>query len=410
MNRVPTVVIGAGQAGLAASRVFSDAGHEHVVLERGRVAERWRSERWDSFRLLTPNWMTRLPGYSYTGRDVDGFMRRDQVVRFFDGYAASFGAPVVEGVTVSRVGAAGDEWLVETTAGEWVADDVVVATGHYDVPARPSSVGSLGPSVQEMFARDYRSPAQLPEGGVLVVGAGPSGQQIADEVARAGRPAFIAVGGHRGLPRRYRGRDSYWCLDTMGALLRSVDTLDDPWSTANARSVVLAGGDDDLDLYRLAAHGVVPVGRLIAADGSSLRFAGDLVDSVAGADGNRGRFRAEVDAFVDRTGMTVPREDWRPRPLLPWATEAPTELDMRAAGIRTVVWAAGYRRDYSWVDAPVFAPNGEPVQRRGVTPAPGLHFLGLRWMHRRNSNFIDGVGADATYLARRITRQQEAVA
>jgi putative flavoprotein involved in K+ transport len=411
MTSVETVVVGAGQAGLALSRCLTDAGRDHVVLDRGRVAERWRSERWDSFRLLTPNWQTRLPGWSYAGPDPDGFMGRDAVVRFFDDYARSFDAPVRTGVDVARVGRAGDGWRVETSSGPYDARNVVVATGHYARPRIPVVAADLPPHVHQLVASEYRNPAALPAGAVLVVGSGPSGQQIADELARAGRRVFIAVGRHRPLPRRYRGHDVYWWMDRMGSLARTVDSLDNPGAAAGAPSAVLAGGDEDIDLHRLVRHGVVPLGHLRDCDGTRLWFADDLADTVVAADAHPARFRGKVDAYVDRTRLAVPAELVVPRSRAAWATSAPTRLHLRAAGIRVVIWAAGYRRDFSsWVDAPVFDAAGEPVQRRGITAAPGLAFLGLRFMHRRNSNFIDGVGADAEHLAEHITTTAAATA
>lgn len=407
--RVNTVVVGAGQAGLALSRLLTEADVDHVVLERGRVAERWRSERWDSFRLLTPNWQTRLPGHRYDGADPHGFMRREAIVRFFDSYAASFDAPVVAGVEVQRVAPVLGGWRVWTSAGSYDAANVVVATGHYDQPRRHASAAQLPCAIDQIHARDYRNPGSIPSGGVLVVGSGPTGQQIADELAVAGRSVFLAVGRHRPLPRRYRGHDVYWWMDRMGSLGRTVDSLPHPDKAATAPSAVLAGERADLHLRRLVGHGVVPVGHLIGAQGRTLRFADDLASSVAAADVHTRNFRDQVDAFVDRVGVEVTPATSYDAGLPAWATTAPTSLRLHEHGISTVIWAAGYRRDYSWVDAPVFAESGEPMQTRGVTKAPGLMFLGLRFMYRRNSNFIDGVGADAAYLARSIVGDTAAI-
>lgn len=400
MESVKTIVIGAGQAGLALSSALTDAGEEHLLLERGQVAQRWRSERWDSFRLLTPNWQTRLPGYSYRGLDPEGFMGREQIVDFFDGYASSFAAPVRTGVAVLRAEQADDGWRLATSAGSFGAANIVVATGHYEVPRVPAVIASrLSADVTQVMARDYRNPQTLPPGAVLVVGAGPSGQQIADELARAGRRVFIAVGRHRPLPRRYRGYDAYWWLDRMGALHRRVDSLPDPDAAANAPSVVLSGEREDLHLRRLVSHGVTALGHLSSVGGTMLHFADDLDRSLRDADAHAARFRAQVDAFAVEHRLHVPASAYVPAQLPRWAHEAPTTIDMIQAGISTVVWATGYRRDHTWIAAPVFSSTGAPVQNRGITPARGLMFLGLRFMHRRNSNFIDGVGADAVYLA-----------
>ena len=400
MEFVKTIVIGAGQAGLAMSSSLTAAGEEHLLLERGQVAQRWRSERWDSFRLLTPNWQTRLPGYSYRGADPEGFMGREQIVDFFDGYARSFSAPVRTGVTVLRAEQAENRWRLATSVGTFSAANIVVATGHYEVPRVPAVIASrLSADIDQLLARDYRNPETLAPGAVLVVGAGPSGQQIADELARAGRRVYIAVGRHRPLPRRYRGHDAYWWLDRMGALQRRVDSLADPEAAANAPSVVLSGEREDLHLRRLVSHGVTPLGHLSNVDGTTLHFTADLDRSLADADDHTAKFRGQVDAFVTEHGLHVPASANVPDQLPSWAHEPPTTVDMIQAGISTVVWATGYRRDHSWIAAPVFSATGAPVQDRGITPARGLMFLGLRFMHRRNSNFIDGVGADAVYLA-----------
>jgi putative flavoprotein involved in K+ transport len=400
MESVKTIVIGAGQAGLALSSCLTDAGEEHLLLERGQVAQRWRSERWDSFRLLTPNWQTRLPGYRYSGPAPDGFMRRDEIVDFFDAYAQSFAAPVRTGVTVLRAEQVDDGWRIATSAGTYRAANVVVATGHYEVPRLPTVISSrISADIAQVRARDYRNPDGLPPGAVLVVGAGPTGQQIADELARAGRRVYIAVGRHRPLPRRYRGYDAYWWLDRMGSLHRRVDSLPDSDAAANAPSVVLSGEREDLHLRRLVRRGVTPLGHLSRVEGTTLHFADDLHQSLATADDNATRFRSQVDAFVAEHGLHVPATPNVPQQLPRWATGPATTIDMIQAGMSAVVWATGYRRDHSWIAAPVFSASGAPVHSRGITPARGLMFLGLRFMYRRNSNFIDGVGADAAYLA-----------
>jgi putative flavoprotein involved in K+ transport len=405
VTRTETVVIGAGQAGLALSRHLTAAGHPHVVLDRGRVAERWRTERWESFRLLTPNWQLTLPGQRYSGPDRDGFLNRDQLVGFLERYAQSFGAPVRTGVTVHRVRpAAGGAWVVETTAGMFEAANVVVATGHHGLPRIPLVCAQRLPAdVLQYHTSHYRRPDQLPPGGVLVVGAGPSGQQIADELALAGRTVVIATGRHRTLPRRYRGRDAHWWLDRMGAFERTVDSLADPHAVRSAPAFVLAGGHHDLDLRRLVAHGVLPAGRLAGVLGPTVWFADDLAATVTAADDNARAFRSAVDGFVARTGLIVDAPDDPPPPPGRWINTAPRTLHLHHLGIRSVIWATGFRRDFSWIAADVFDADGEPVQRRGVTAAPGLYFLGLRWMHRRGSDTIHGVGADAAHLADVIT-------
>lgn len=405
--RTRTLIIGAGQAGLALSRCLTDADHEHVLLERGRVAERWRSERPDSFRLLTPNWLTRLPGRSYDGPDPDGFMGREEVVGFFDDYASSFAAPVHTGVTVTRVVRDLDgDWVVETDRGTWRASDVVVATGHMDRPAVPAAARDLPGDVVQLHSSRYRNPAQLPEGRVVVVGAGPSGQQVADELARAGRDVVLAAGAHRSLPRRYRDRDVYWWMDRLGLLDRTVDSLDDPAAAARTtRSSVLEGGREDLDLRRLHGHGVQVVGRLTGVDGTRLRLGDGLAMDLADADANANRLRIMVDDHVARTGLDVPAEGWSLPEVPDWALCPPSSLDLARDGVSAVLWATGYARDWSWIEADVFDAHGDPVHRRGVTAEPGLCFLGLRWLYRRDSGFIGGVGRDAEHLAAHLVGQ-----
>jgi putative flavoprotein involved in K+ transport len=405
---VGTIIIGAGQAGLAMSHCLSEHGLPHLVLERGRVAQRWRSERWDSFTLLSPNWQTRLPGHRYAGPDPDGFMGAADVADMLEAYGRE--APVRTGVTVDAVQPSAYGWWVLTNVGLYLATDVVVATGDLDRPYLPALARDLPRRIHQLHTSGYRSPAQLPAGGVLVVGAGPSGQQIADELARAGRAVHIAVGRHKSLPRRYRGRDAYWWMDRMGMLDRTVDSLPQHRAGLRTPNAVLTGGTEDLDLHRLVRNGVVPHGHLTGVRGSVATFAADLAELVDAAEQNAIRFRTAVDDHVRRTGLDVPVEPVPAvRPAL-CVDAAAAPLDLDRAGIGTIVWATGFRRDFSWLHAPVLDSAGEPVQRRGVTAADGLYFLGLRWMHRRSSSFLDGVGADAEHLADHIAERTRVLA
>ena len=391
-ERVETVIIGAGQAGLSMSRCLTDRGLPHVVLDRGGVAHSWKTQRWDSFTLLSPNWQTRLPGHAYAGSDPEGFMTGAQVGRFFEDYARSFAAPVRSGVTVRRIAPSVPGWVLSTTAGPISARDVVVATGDLAHPRIPRLAAGLPRRVVQLHTSDYRNPQQLPPGNVLVVGAGPSGQQIASELAQSGRRVHIAVGRHRSLLRRYRGQDTYWWMDRLGMLARTLDSLP-AGPRGRTPNAVLAGGSRDLDVRRLVAEGVTAHGRLLALRGTRLAFADDLPATLAVAEANARRFRSAVDEHIARTGFEAAVETVAEPGPAPWITEAPRELDL--AEIGTVVWATGFRRDWSWVDAHVFDVDGEPVHERGVTAADGLYFLGLRWLHRRSSSFIDGVGPDA---------------
>jgi putative flavoprotein involved in K+ transport len=395
MEIVDSIVIGAGQAGLAMSASLRMRGIGHVVLERGRVAERWRSERWDSFRLLSPNWQTRLPGHHYRGVDPDGFMTGPQLVAMFETYAAE--APVRTGVAVSAVRAAEGGYRVSTSAGELRSGEIIVATGDLDLPRIPAVGVDLPPNLLQLHSSRYRNPAQLPAGAVLVVGAGPSGQQIADELARAGRRVHLAVGRHQMLPRRYRGQDTYWWMDRLGMLSRTVDTLANV-SETRAPNAVLAGGTDDLDLHRLVRSGVLPHGRLTGVHGTTVTFAADLERTFAEAEAASLKFRATVDEYVGRSGLDAPAAT-ASRQAAPWLLQDLSVLDLQAEGLRTVIWATGFTADRSWLPPAALSEDGSPQQIRGISALSGLYFLGLKWQHRRSSHTIDGVGRDADYVA-----------
>lgn len=399
---VETVVIGGGQAGLSLSRRLTDLGREHVVLERGRVAERWRSERWDSFTLLTPNWHTRLPGRRYEGDDPDGFLDRDGVVAMFEGYAGSFAAPVRTGVEVDAVEPVpGGGWRVRTSEGTLAAANVVVATGHYATPLVPLTADAADPRIAQVHTSRYRNPEALPPGAVVVVGGGASGIQIADELHRSGRQVMLSLGRHHPLPRRYRGHDVIWWLEQMGRFDETVDDVHDLHAARHAPSLALTGDTHraELDIRQMAREGVVLLGRTQAVDGGVLSVAPDLEENLAAADRRYTRFVESVDRFVDETGLDVPGPDSRRLAAGSVATHTTEQVDLVREGVGAIVWATGYRPDYSIVRAPVLDGHGEVIQRRGVTPAAGLYFLGLRWMHTRTSNFIDGVGRDAEYVA-----------
>jgi putative flavoprotein involved in K+ transport len=402
MRRVDTVVIGGGQAGLAMSRSLSELGVEHVVLERGRVGERWRSERWDSLRLLTPNWQTRLPGYTYRGPDREGFMTRDEVVGLLEGYARTIAAPVETGVLVTRVERRGADYRVTTDRGEWLASAVVIATGHCDRPLVPGFASRLPRDIAQVVPSRYRDPSSLPDGGVLVVGASATGIQLAAEIQASGRPVTLAVGRHNRLPRRYRGHDILWWLEAMGVLDQPIEELRDREAAWRRPSLQLVGREDHatLDLAVLQDLGVRLVGRLMHAAGRLAVLADDLGHTLAEADRKLTRQLARVDAWIEAHGGTHAPPDAPARPVR--VTEAPRVLDLRAAGIRSVLWATGYRRSYPWLAVPVLDHDGEIVHEGGITPSPGLYVLGLQFQRRRNSSWLDGVGRDAAMLAARI--------
>ena len=405
MKRTEAIIIGAGQAGLAVSRNLVTAHVDHVVLERGRVAQRW-TERWDSLRLLSPNWMTRLPGWTSADSDPDGFMSRDQVIDRLRGYARSFDAPVEEETTVLSVEREGELWRVETDRGTWTAPNVVVATGHCQKTRVPAIARSLSPDIAQIRTSDYRNPEQLPPGGVLVVGASASGIQLANELRIAGRRVVLSVGRHTRLPRRYRGKDILYWLDRTGSFDRPLSDMPDPAEAMREPSLQLIGNQQgtSLDLAVLQSRGVELAGRLDSFDRTRARFAGDLATCVEGADDQLGRLLARIDRHITTHGLDAPPAEGLARVPTEWEV---TDLDLRSAGITSVLWATGYSRSYEWLRAPVLDENGEILQVRGRTPAPGLYVIGLQFMIRRNSSFLHGVGRDAEEIAGEIRRKTE---
>jgi putative flavoprotein involved in K+ transport len=404
MPSTETLIIGAGQAGLAMSHHLTEAGRDHVILERGRTAERWRSERPDSLRLLSPNWATRLPGWEYRGSDPQGFMSAAELAGYLDAYATSFRAPIEHGSDVAAVRRDYDGYLVRTTATTWRARSVVVATGWCDRPRVPAIAAGLPPSLVQVTPGDYRNPRDLPAGRVLVVGAASSGAQLADELARAGREVVLAVGSHTRLPRQYRGIDIWWWLSEIGSFGVTVDEVSDASKAREGDGLQLIGRSDrrDVDLPSLRRLGVRLTGRLQAIHGRRLAFADDLPATVARSDARLERLRARIDRFVEQSGLT---DEVSPADALDRLPAGPpvSSLDLRRDRISAVIWATGYRRSYPWLHVPVLDRQGEILHRRGVTPAPGLYVLGQRFQHRRDSTFIDGVRHDAAFLSAHIT-------
>ncbi|NED98141.1 NAD(P)-binding domain-containing protein [Phytoactinopolyspora alkaliphila] len=401
MEIIDTAVIGAGQTGLAVSRYLTEAGRDHVVLDRGRVAESWRSARWDSLRLLTPNWMTRLPGWNYTGPDADGFMTAAELAGYLEDYAASFGAPVRVHTPVTDVSPMAHGYRVTTFRGSWFARNVVIATG----PGRhlPAVHRQLTPGLRQIHTSSYRNPGTLPPGGVLVVGASASGTQIAAELRRSGRAVVLAAGSHTRLPRRYRGMDIMWWLEQSGMLSRTIDDVPDAREARSQPSLQLRGGppEDQADLTALSRLGVEITGRLIGADGYGVRFADDLHTTVSEADERMRRTLAKIDAFIESSGLeseVLPAEAVRTATVPP----ARNEIDLSSAGITSVVWATGFRFRYPWLRVPVFDRDGHVMHRQGITAATGLYVIGERFLHRRDSSFIDGARHDARTITEHI--------
>lgn len=393
------VVIGAGQAGLAVSRVLTELAVDHVVLERGTVADRWRTRGWDSLTLLTPRWMSRLPRWRRAPGDPASYMSRADVVSHLEGYASSFAAPVVARADVSRVEAHLGRFAVTSTAGTWTADEVVVASGYCADPRIPEQATTLDHRVHQVHSDHYRNPSGLPDGGVLVVGASASGAQIADELRAAGRAVVLAVGRYTRLPRRYRGRDTFSWLSAIGSIDRPRTSLADPaWQPEEPSMQLVGRPDHDIDLPSLQDRGVVVAGRLLTARGSTVRLASDLPSTSASSDARLRRVLGRIDTLAAHVGAppaTAPLRTVR-------ATGAPTELDLRSRGISTVVWATGYRRSYPWLDLPVLDREGEIIQRDGATPVAGVSVVGTPWQTRRSSALLHGVGHDAALVGRSI--------
>ena len=391
-TRIDTLIVGAGQAGLALSYHLTAAGHEHVLLERGRVGQRWH-ERWDSLTLLSPSWMNTLPGESEPA-DRDGFLSLATFVAHLESYARTHRAPVVEGVEVERVERSGDGFCVSTASDTLFARSVVVATGDAADPHVPFAAP---PELLSLHSSEYRRPELVPDGPVLVVGACASGQQLALELRQAGRDVVLAAGRHSRAPRRYRGRDMFEWAHIFGDWDRTIDEMPDVEAAKRVPLFPLSGanGGEDLGLDRLAAAGVTITGQLMGFAGGRAIFADDLEANVAAADARLRKFLRRVDTHPVAEGF----EPEPPPDVI--VSPGPRTLDLRQ--LSAVIWATGFRRSYPWLHVPgVLDRRGEIVQRRGVTRAAGLYTLGLAYQYRRNSHFIGGVGQDAEMVAQAI--------
>lgn len=395
MARTTTVVIGAGHAGLAASHFLSERAIDHVVLERGAVANSWREERWDSLRLLTPNWQSRLPGHRYGGPDPDGYMTMGEVVEFIDHYAALSRAPVRTGTNVTSVRRTDDGYHVTTDRGEIGCRTVVIASGACNLPAVPPLRQAVPAAVEQVTPLTYRGPDRLPDGGVLVVGASASGVQLAAELHRSGRPVILSTGEHVRLPRTYRGRDVLWWMDAAGVWDQRYDEVPDLPRARQLASPQLVGTPEraTLDLNALTAMGVELVGRAATVRDGEMLFSGGLRNVISLADLKMDRLLNTFDEWASAAGIDVkPPERFEP-------TRVPEtkrlRLDLRGGEIRTIVWATGYRPDYTWLDVPVVDEKGRLNHDGGVVDSPGLYALGLPVLRRRKSTFIHGIEDDA---------------
>ena len=395
------VVVGAGHAGLTMSWMLAERGLEHVVLERDRIGERWRTARWDSLMFQFPNHVLGLPGQPYGGEDPEGFAHHTEVLGVIESYAELGAAPVREHTTVTSLDQHDGGWQVATTGGPIAARSVVVATGPFQLPRIPALARHLPPSVTQLHSVDYRNPDLLPPGGVLVVGSGASGAQIAEELVEAGRDVHLCVSRHRRVPRRFSGTDVTTWLIEMGVMDRTRDS----WVDGRMPPTVLVtgvGGGHDMDVRGIGARGAALLGSLVGVDGDRLAFAGDAEELLSAADTMYDDLLVALDAHLRGLGMEVPEPDPQPvrTPVSP-----PTRLSISERGITSVIWATGYDFDYGWLHAPVLDAAGAPLQARGVTEVPGLYFLGLHWMHTFKSGAFLGIGDDAAYVADHLAHQ-----
>jgi putative flavoprotein involved in K+ transport len=383
------------------SRCLADHSIDHVVLERGEVANSWQTERWDSLRLLTPNWMSRLPGYGYEGDDPDGYRTMPQTIAFIRRYAEVIAAPVQTRVTVTSVRRNDAGYRVVTNQGDWQCRVVVLATGACNLPSIPAYADAILSTVSTYTSIQYRNPSQLEEGGVLVVGASATGTQIADEIHRSGRPVTLAVGEHVRAPRVYRGRDIQWWMDAAGIFDERYDEIDNIARARSLPSMQLVGSDDrrTVDLNSLTDIGVRLVGRLAGIKDGKAQFAGSLHNMCALSDLKMHRLLDTLDAWAANHGCdneVDPPQRFEPTRV---AASPPLSLDLQNGAIRTIVWATGYRPDYAWLDVPIFDHRGRVRHDGGVVESPGMYMIGMPVLRCRRSSFIDGAGNDARYLS-----------
>lgn len=404
VERVDTLIVGGGQAGIAASEHLGRAGVPHLVVERHRIAERWRSGRWNSLRANGPAWHDRFPNRLFTATAPDDFVSAAEVADYLVAYAGQVQAPIRTGVEVTALRRDGGLFVAETSQGMIEARNVIAATGPFQKPVIPDIVPEAAGIVQ-LHSAHYRNPAQLPAGAVMVVGAGSSGVQIADELRRAGRSVYLAVGAHDRPPRRYRGRDFVWWLGVLGHWNAEVRA---PSMAHVTIAVSGARGGHTVDFRDLAAAGITLVGRAERYENGALRFAPDLAARIAEGDANYLSLLDEADAYIAREGLDFPEEPEARKlgPLPACVTQPLPALNLKEAGVASIVWATGYELDFSWIKLDGFDGKGPPRHKRGVSELPGLYFLGLPWLSRRASAFIWGVWHDAAYLAEHIAARR----
>lgn len=408
-GHLPVIVIGGGQAGLAISWHLKRQGVAHLVLEKHATGHAWRHERWDSFCLVTPNWQCQLPGFPYPGDDPDGFMLRDEIVAYLEAYRALVDPPLLEGVEVTGLtrDAAG---RFAVRAGErcWTADEVVLAISGYHRLNVPARAGEFPPHVRQLHTRDYRNPAQLPPGAVLIVGTGQSGCQIAEDLHLAGRQVHLCVGGAPKSPRVYRGRDAIAWLHDLGYYAMPVERHPLKEAVRRKANHYLSGRDGgrEIDLRRFAAEGMRLYGRLAGIAGPVLTLAPDLAKNLDAADASAAGIKSTIDTYIAEQGIAAPTEPPYAPPWRPAREE--TRLDLDAAGITTVIWGTGFRSDFGWIDLKLCDAAGYPTHSRGVTTVDGLYVVGLPWLHSWGSGRFSGIALDAQHIVAQIAARRAA--
>ena len=399
-SHFPVLIIGGGQAGLSMSYCLKQRGIDHLVFEKNRIGEAWRSQRWDSFCLVTPNWQCQLPGFDYPGNDPNGFMRKEEIVAYIEAYAKSFNPPLREGVTVNRLRRhESGRFEVSTSIGDFTSDQVVIAVGGYHTATIPRIAEKFPAHIMQMHSSAYKNPDLLPEGEVLVVGSGQSGCQIAEDLHLAGRKVHLAIGGAPRTARRYRGRDVVDWLHDMGYYNMPVHEhpLKERVRAKANHYVTGRDGGRDIDLRKFALEGMQLYGRLQNYDHGVVNFADDLQQNLDNADRVSESIKDTIDKFIASKGIEAPVEErykplWQPAP-------GTRQLDLQTHNITTVIWSMGFRTDYGWIDLPLFDGRGYPSHQRGVTTIPGIYFLGLPWQYTWGSGRFSGVKQDAIFLS-----------
>ena len=409
---ITVAIIGGGQAGLTVSWYLLKKGIEHVVLERHQKFHSWRENRWDSFCLVTPNWQCKLPNFPYKGDDPDGFMLKDEIVEYLDGFAESFDPPIRENVEVKKVSKTEDGYDVLTSDGAWQCEQVVIATGGYDAPIVPPYAENLDPSIMQMHSKDYRRPNQIPKGASLIVGTGQSGVQIMEDLVRDGRKVHLAVGPAPRSPRKYRGRDATDWLYDMGHYDITIAEHPDPHKALSQTNHYMSGrdGGKEIDLRRFVVESDISLyGSLSDMSGSKLNFLPDLRKNLDDADNSYLGIRNVIDEYISRENISAPEEApfeklWQPN-------AETTEVDAEELGITSVIWSIGFRPNYDWIDADVFDQHGRPVYNRGICEVPGFYFIGLGWLNKWGSGRFLSIDEDGRYLADHIEKSlsQDAV-